>query len=71
MDEMIINGKLMKGLISRIISKFVLKKTGIPIMVQINDFSMRMENGKAMVRADVYSEMAQNDLNKHISLLFD
>nr|DAF99902.1 MAG TPA: hypothetical protein [Siphoviridae sp. ctJT77] len=53
MDEMKVQSKLLRGIISKIISKSVKKKIGLDCDVSINEFSLVNDGSKTMVKLNI------------------
>lgn len=53
MDEMKVQSKLLRGIISKIISKNVKKKIGSDCDISINEFSFVNDGNKTMVKLDI------------------
>lgn len=66
MDELRIISKFTTGLISKIVSKFIVKKTGYRVDVQFNDIKTTVGEKKAHVHLDLNVECDKDDLMKII-----
>lgn len=53
MDEMKIQSKLLRGIISQIISKNVKKKIGSDCDISINEFSFVNDGNKTMIKLNI------------------
>lgn len=53
MDEMKVQSKLLRGIISKIISKNVKKKIGYDCDISINEFSFVNNGNKTMVKLNI------------------
>lgn len=54
----------MKNLIAQIISKFLVSKLGYDVKVLLNDISIKNENGKFKIHANVDAEIRNTDAEK-------
>lgn len=63
MDElkMSLSTKFMKGIVTKIISKAILKKTGYNISIQLNEIKLETVDGKVCLHADVDAEINNED----------
>ena len=63
MDElkMSLSTKFMKGIVTKIISKAILKKTGYNINIQLNEIKLETVDGKVYLHADVDAEINNED----------
>ena len=63
MDElkMSLSTKFMKGIVTKIISKAILKKTGYNINIQLNEIKLETVGGKVCLHADVDAEINNED----------
>ena len=63
MDElkMSLSTKFMKGIVTKIISKAILKKTGYNINIQLNEIKLETVDGKVCLHADVDVEINNED----------
>lgn len=63
MDElkMSLSTKFMKGIVTKIISKAILKKTGYNINIQLNEIKLETVDGKVCLHADVDAEINNED----------
>ena len=63
MDElkMSLSTKFMKGIVTKIISKAILKKTGYNINIQLNEIKLETVDGKVCLHADVDAEISNED----------
>ena len=63
MDElkMSLSTKFMKGIVAKIISKAILKKTGYNINIQLNEIKLETVDGKVCLHADVDAEINNED----------
>lgn len=63
MDElkMSLSTKFMRGIVTKIISKAILKKTGYNINIQLNEIKLETVDGKVCLHADVDAEINNED----------
>ena len=63
MDElkMSLSTKFMKGIVTKIISKAILKKTGYNINIQLNEIKLETIDGKVCLHADVDAKIDNED----------
>ena len=64
MDEMKIGTKIMRGMVSKIITKVLKMKLGYNVGIQLNEFDAKVNDGKAHVHLNIDAEMTQEELNK-------
>lgn len=64
MDEMKIklSSGLMKGLVSKILSKIIFKQTGYHIDIQLNEIVIKMDGDKANIHADLDGTMDKEEV---------
>lgn len=64
MDELklILNTKFIRGIVTKIIAKAILKKTGYDIDIELNKISAQVVDGKVHLQVDADVEMEANDL---------
>ena len=64
MDELklLLSTRFMRGLITKILAKAILKKTGYEVDIQINKIVAEVHDGKMSVHLDVDAEMKTEDL---------
>ena len=64
MDELklILNTKFIRGIVTKIIAKAILKKTGYNIDIELNKISAQVVDGKVHLQVDADVEMEANDL---------
>ena len=67
MDEMIINSKLMKGILSKIIRKQLKKKLGCDARIDINSIYATVIDNTAHIHIDIDGEIGTSDLDTLIS----
>lgn len=63
MDELklSLNTKFMKGIVTKIISKAIYKKTGYDVNIQLNEIKLETIDGKVCLHADVDAEVKNED----------
>lgn len=68
MDEMKLKltSNLMRGFVSKIISKLVYKQFGYRADIHLNDIQVKIIDGKANIHLDVDGEMENEDFVKFI-----
>lgn len=66
MDElkMALHTRFMKSIITKILSKAILKKTGYDVKIQLNNVEVETYEGKTHIRMDVAAELTNEDLVK-------
>ena len=64
MDEMKIklSSGLMKGLVSKILSKIIFKQTGYHIDIQLNEIVIKTDGDKANIHADLDGTMDKEEV---------
>lgn len=68
-DEMKICTNFMRGMVSKVISGALKKKTGCNVAVQLNDLNAKVKDGKAHVHLDIDAELNQEELMKLIAIM--
>lgn len=63
----IVNSTLMSGIVRKIITRLIKKKLGIDANVVVSDFSMSMDDKKAMIDINAHVSMSTDDVIKLIS----
>ena len=63
----IVNSTLMSGIVRKIITRLIKKKLGIDANVVVSDFSMSMDDEKAMIDINAHVTMSTDDVIKLIS----
>lgn len=68
MDEMKLrlSTKFMRGIVSKLLSKAIYKKTGYRIDIQINDLDFRVVDGETKITADVELNADSKEFMKFI-----
>lgn len=56
--------KWMKGIVTKLISKIILKKFGYNVDIQLNEIGVEVINGKAHIHLDVDAEVDNGELMK-------
>lgn len=64
MDELklILNTKFMRGMITKIIAKAILKKTGYQVDIDLNEISVEVIDGKAHLHVNTDATINTSDL---------
>lgn len=68
-DEMRICTVFMRGIVSKVISKTLKKRTGCDVAVQLNNLGTILKDGKAHVHLDIDAELDQEELMKLITII--
>ena len=73
MDELKLNlsSKFMRGIVTKLITKAVYKKTGYKINIGLNSINVEVINGKACIHADVDAEIDNEELMKIVKNIKD
>lgn len=63
MDELklSLSTKFMRGIVTKIISKAIYKKTGYDVSIQLNEIKLETVDGKVCIHADVDAEVKNED----------
>jgi len=63
MDELklSLSTKFMRGIVTKIISKAIYKKTGYDVSIQLNEIKLETVDGKVCLHADVDAEVKNED----------
>lgn len=71
MDEMKIKlgTKFMRGMVSKIVSKLIYKKTGYKVDIQLNDLDVSVINGDTTVKVNMEAKLKSEEFNKIIKSL--
>mgnify|MGYP004470202329 CR=1 FL=1 len=64
MDELKIRTKLMKGMLSKLISRVILKKTGYKVKIQLNDIDVVINDDVAHVHLDANGEIGITEFKR-------
>lgn len=66
MDEMKLklSTKFMRNIVSKLVAKFIYKKTGCKVDIQINDLDVLVLNGDTTVKLNVEAKLKSEDFNK-------
>lgn len=64
MDEVRIKTKLMKNILSRLISTLIRKKTGYKVKVQLNDIDVVINDSTAHIHLDVEGDINIDEFKK-------
>lgn len=64
MDELklILNTKFMRGMVTKIIKKAILKKTGYQVDIDLNEITVEVVDGKAHLHVNADAAINTNDL---------
>lgn len=73
MDELKLNlsSKLMRGIVTKLISKAVHKKTGYKIGIELNNINVEVINGKAHIHVNADAEIDNDELMKIVRTIKD
>ena len=73
MDELKLNlsSKFMRGIVTKLLSKAIYKKTGYKIDVELNTIKVEVIDGKAYIHADVDAEIDNDELMKIVKTIKD
>lgn len=73
MDELKLNlsSKLMRGIVTKLISKAVYKKTGYKIGIELNNINVEVINGKAHIHVNADAEIDNDELMKIVRTIKD
>ena len=73
MDELKLNlsSKLMRGIVTKLISKAVYKKTGYKIGIELNNINVEVINGKAHIHVNANAEIDNDELMKIVRTIKD
>lgn len=68
MDEMRVklSTKIMRGIVSKLISKLIYKKCGYKVNVQLNELDISVINGETSVNANVEVKLSSEEFMKLI-----
>ncbi len=64
MDEVKIESKIMKGIVSRFIKMIIRNKLGYDVDVQLNGFRTTVIDGETHVHLDIDLELSKEELDK-------
>ena len=69
MDEMRIKlgSKLMRGIVSKLISKVIYKKTGCKVNIQVDNLDIWNIDGETTATLNIRAKMNSNEFNKIIN----
>ena len=69
MDEMKIklSTKFMRNIVSKLISKFIYKKLGYKVNIQLNDLDINIVNGETNINTNVEIKLDSNEFKKIIT----
>lgn len=73
MDELKLNlsSKFMRGIVTKIISKAVYKKTGYKVEIDLNNINVEVVNGKAYIHVDADAAIDNDELMKIVKNMKD
>ena len=73
MDELKLNlsSKLMRGIVTKLISKAVYKKTGYKIGIELNNINVEVINGRAHIHINADAEIDNYELMKIVRTIKD
>ena len=73
MDELKMNlsSKFMRGIVTKIISKAVYKKTGYKVEIDLNNINVEVVNGKAYIHVDADVAIDNDELMKIVKNMKD
>lgn len=73
MDELKLNlsSKLMRGIVTKLISKAVYKKTGYKIGIELNNINVEVINGRAHIHINADAEIDNDELMKIVRAIKD
>lgn len=71
MDEMRVKlgTKFMRGMVSKIVSKLIYKKTGYKIDIQLNDLDVSVIDGDTTIKVNMEAKLKSEEFNKIIKSL--
>lgn len=69
MDEMKITTNLMRGLVSKLISKGIKSKTNCNVVVNLNDLQAALIDGRATVHLDIDLGMTKEEFSKLVGII--
>lgn len=66
MDEMKLklSTKFMRGIVSKLISRAIYKKTGCKVDIQLNDLDVTVFNGDTTLKMNVEARLKSDEFNK-------
>lgn len=71
MDIMQIKSSLMRGIISKLISKVIHDKLGYKVKIHINDIDLKINEEKAAIQLNAGLEMSIDELKSFSKLIDD
>ena len=71
MDIMQIKSSLMRGFISKMLSKIIYDKFGYKVKVNVNDIDLKINDEKATVQLNAGFEMDINELKRFTKFIDD
>lgn len=66
MDEMKLklSTKFMRGIVSKLVSRFIYKKFGCKVNIQLNDLDIRIIDGETSINANVEAKVNSDEFMK-------
>jgi hypothetical protein len=58
--------KFMRGIVSKLLAKFIFKKTGYKVNIQLNDFDLSFVDGETTINANVELNLDNKEFTKII-----
>ena len=73
MDELKLNlsSKFMRGIVTKLISKAVYKKTGYKIGIELNNINVEVINGRSHIHINADAEIDNDELMKIVRAIKD
>ena len=73
MDELKLrlNSRFMRNIISKLITKFIYKKLGYKINIQLNDLDVRVIDGEAHISTNVEAKVDSNEFMRIMKTIGD
>ena len=73
MDELKLNlsSKFMRGIVTKLISKAVYKKTGYKIGIELNNINVEVINGRSHIHINADAEIDNDELMKIVRTIKD
>lgn len=71
MDELKLNltTKLMKGIVTKLLTKMIYKKCGCKVDIQLNELQINVVDGKAHLHANVDAEINNDEFMKIVKTI--
>lgn len=67
MDTFIINSKLIRAVLSKILNRVVKKNLGVVAVTKLNEFIVSVHDGQAHVGINIEADMTEEELGKLIA----